>query len=189
MKQQLHDYLNRYVSFSEEELNVFLNFLKPESYSKKEFLVKEGDLCKHTYFIRSGLIRIFRIDEKGNEKIVHFGVENWWLTNMESFILQQPSTLYIQALEDTQVLKISKVDLDKAYKAIPKLERVFRLITEKMLIAIERKNEYFLKRSSKDRYNDFVEHLQAFSQRVPQYMIASYLDITPEYLSELRKSR
>ncbi|TYA92328.1 Crp/Fnr family transcriptional regulator [Seonamhaeicola marinus] len=188
MKQQLLDYFNRYVSFSEEDIDSFFKYLTTASYKKKDFILKEGAICKTTFFITSGLVRTFKIDDKGNEKILHFGIENWWVTNMESFVLQQPSKVYIQALEDTNVLQISKVDLEKAYTAIPKLERAFRLITEKMLIAMERKNEYYLKLNSKERYVDFVRQLKPFSQRVPQYMIASYLDITPEYLSELRKS-
>ncbi|AUP78092.1 Crp/Fnr family transcriptional regulator [Flavivirga eckloniae] len=189
MKKQLHTYLNRYVPFSEEETDLFYTYLTPKTFQKKDYILKEGDVCKIKFFITKGLIRIFKIDDKGNENIIHFGIENWWMTNMESFVTQQPSLLYIQALEETSILTISKADLEKAYTTIPKLERLFRIITEKMLIAVERKNEHYLKMSSKERYRGFINELMAFSQRVPQYMIASYLDITPEYLSELRKNK
>ncbi|GAA3621870.1 Crp/Fnr family transcriptional regulator [Flavivirga jejuensis] len=188
MKKQLHTYLNRYVSFSEEEMDSFYNYLTPQTFQKKEFILKEGDLCKNKFFITKGLIRIFKIDAKGNEHIIHFGIENWWVTNMESFITEQPSLLYIQALEETTLLTISKTNLEKAYTTIPKLERLFRIITEKMFVAIERKNEHYIKIASKERYHLFMDELKTFSQRVPQYMIASYLDMTPEYLSELRKN-
>ncbi len=189
MKEQLHLYLNRYVPFSEEEINSFYSYLTIQTFQKKEFILKEGEVCKIKFFITKGLIRTFKINDKGNENIIHFGIENWWMTNMESFINQQPSLLYIQALEDTTMLTISKANLEKAYTAIPKLERVFRIITEKMFIAIERKNEHYVKMNSKERYHVFINELKAFSQRVPQYMIASYLDITPEYLSELKKNK
>ncbi|MEP5340476.1 MAG: Crp/Fnr family transcriptional regulator [Algibacter sp.] len=189
MKKQIHTYLNRYVQFSDEDIAFFYTYLTPQTFQKKDFLLKEGEVCKFKFFISKGLIRTFNIDEKGHENIIHFGIENWWMTNMESFILEKPSLLYIQALEDTTVLTITKTNLEKAYVALPKLERVFRIITEKMFIAIERKNEHYIKMSSKDRYYSFVEELKNFSQRVPQYMIASYLDITPEYLSELRKAK
>lgn len=189
MKKQLHAYLNRYVTFSEEDINLFYTYLTPQTFQKKEFILKEGDVCKIKFFITEGLIRTFNIDAKGNENIIHFGIENWWMTNMESFITEKPSLLYIQALEETTVLTISKANLEKAYAAIPKLERLFRIITEKMVIAIERKNDHYLKMNSKERYYGFVKELKAFSQRVPQYMIASYLDITPEYLSDLRKNK
>ncbi|TGV00370.1 Crp/Fnr family transcriptional regulator [Flavivirga rizhaonensis] len=189
MKKQLHAYLNRYVSFSEEEINSFFDYLTVQTFQKKEFILKEGDVCKMKFFITKGLIRIFKIDDKGNENIIHFGIEDWWMTNMESFITEQSSLLYIQALEETTLLTISKTNLEKAYAVIPKLERLFRIITEKMFIAIERKNEHYLKMNSKERYRGFIDELKDFSQRVPQYMIASYLHITPEYLSELRKTK
>ncbi|GAA3613424.1 Crp/Fnr family transcriptional regulator [Flavivirga amylovorans] len=189
MKKQIQTYLNRYVSFSEEEIDLFYTYLKPQVFQKKEFILKEGEVCKIKFFITKGLIRIFEIDKKGNENIHHFGIENWWMTNMESFVTEQPSLLYIQALEETTLLTISKANLEKAFITIPKLERLFRIITEKMVIAIDRKNEHFLKMTSKERYLGFIKELKDFSQRVPQYMIASYLDITPEYLSELRKNK
>lgn len=189
MKKQLHTYLNRYVSFSEEEIDLFYNYLTLQTFQKKEFILKEGDVCKIKFFITKGLTRTFKVDDKGNENVIHFGIENWWVTNMVSFITEQPSLLYIQALEETTILTISKVNLEKAYAAIPKLERMFRIITEKMFIAIERKNEHYIKMTSKERYQVFINELKVFSQRVPQYMIASYLDITPEYLSELRKNK
>lgn len=189
MKQQLSNYLNRYVSFSEDELDLFYSFLTPKTFRKKEYLLKEGESCKDKFFITEGLVRIYKIDPKGNEKIAHFGIENWWMTNMESFILEQPSLLYIQALEFTTVLTISKSKLEMAFEKIPKLERLFRIITENMFVAIERKNELYMKFSSKERYHNLVDHIPGFAQRVPQYMIASYLDITPEYLSEIRKNK
>lgn len=188
MKSQLHNYLNRYASFSNKDINAFYGYLTTKTYEKKEFLLKEGDVCKYKFFIIKGLIRIFNIDDKGHENIIHFGIENWWTTNFESFITEKPSLVYIQALEETTVLAIHKDNLEKAYRSIPKLERVFRITTENMLIAIKRKNEFYIKMSSKERYDFFIKTLPSFSQRIPQYMIASYLDITPEYLSELRKS-
>ncbi|PIA79442.1 hypothetical protein BFR04_00920 [Gaetbulibacter sp. 4G1] len=187
MKTQLQNYLNRYASFSSEEIDRFYNYLTPRTFQKKEFLLKEGDICKNKFFIIDGLIRLFNIDNKGHENIIHFGIENWWTTSFESFITEKPSLLYMQALEKTTVLSINKENLEKAYQNIPKLERVFRITTENMLIAIERKNEFYTKMSSKERYDFFIKKLPSFAQRIPQYMIASYLDITPEYLSELRK--
>ena len=107
---------------------------------------------------------------------------------MESFIKKTPSAISIQALEKTEILIIDKEELERLFFSIPKLERLFRIITENMLIAIQRKNDIYLQMKSKNRYNDLVKHFPEFIQRVPQYMIASYLEITPEYLSELRKS-
>ena len=106
---------------------------------------------------------------------------------MESFIKETPSTQYLQAIEETTVFYISKKTIEELYIENSKFERLFRIITENMLIANLRKNDIFLQMTSKDRYTDFVTKLPNFIQRVPQYMIASYLEITPEYLSELRR--
>jgi CRP-like cAMP-binding protein len=130
-------------------------------------------------------MRSFYIDNKGNEKITQFALENWWVTNMESFTNETPSFLSIQALEKTTILILNKKDLEDLYTSIPKLERLFRIITEKMLIAMQRKANYYLQLKSKGRYDLLINQFPNFIQRVPQYMVASYLEITPEYLSEL----
>ena len=187
MKEQIKKYFNRYVTFNETEIDLFYSKLKSKTFHKKEFLLKEHSVCKYNYFILKGVTRSFYNDIKGNEKITQFAIDNWWVTNMESFIKETPSTQYIQAIEETTVLYLSKENLEELYIEHPKIERLFRIITENMLIANLRKNDVFLQMKSKDRYTDFVNKLPDFIQRVPQYMIASYLEITPEYLSELRR--
>jgi CRP-like cAMP-binding protein len=187
MKEQIKTYFNRYVEFSDTEIDeIFSKFIQ-KTFQKKDYILREGKICNSKYFIISGLVRSFYIDEKGNEKITQFAIENWWVTNMESYIKNVPSYSAIQAIEKTTVLTINKIVLEELFKTIPKLERFFRIITENMLIAIQRRSDIYLQMKSKDRYNDLTDHFPDFSQRVPQYMIASYLDITPEYLSELRK--
>lgn len=187
MKEQIKKYFNRYVEFKDTEIDEIYSKLIPKTFQKKDYILREGQVCKKNYFIINGLVRSFYIDNKGNEKITQFALENWWVTNMESFINQTPSLSFIQALEKTQILMLNKEDLENLYISIPKLERLFRIITENMLIAIQRRNDIYLQMKSKDRYDDLIKHFPNFSQRIPQYMIASYLEITPEYLSELRK--
>lgn len=187
MKEQIKTYFNRYVDFSDAEIDEIFSKLTPKTFQKKDYILQEGKICNSKYFIISGLVRSFYIDDKGNEKITQFGIENWWVTDMESFIRRTPSAISIQALEKTELLLIDKEELERLYLAIPKLERLFRIITENMLIVIQRKNDIYLQMKSKNRYDDLVKHFPKFTQRVPQYMIASYLEITPEYLSELRK--
>lgn len=188
MKDQIKTYFNRYVQFSDSEIDEIYSKLRPRSFQKKDYILQAGKICNSKYFIISGLVRSFYIDDKGNEKITQFALENWWVTSMESFIKQTPSAISIQALEKTEILIINKEELERLLFLIPKLERFFRMITENMLIAIQRKNDIYLQMKSKNRYDDLVKHFPDFIQRVPQYMIASYLEITPEYLSELRKS-
>lgn len=187
MKDQIKKYLSRYVEFNDAEIEELFSKFTRKTFDKKDYLLKEGQICKNNYFLISGLVRSFYIDNKGNEKITQFALENWWVTNMESYVKRVPSYSSIQAIEKTTVLIIDKEELDKLFTTIPKLERFFRMITENMLIAIQRRNDIYLQMKSKDRYDDLINNFPVFAQRVPQYMIASYLEITPEYLSELRK--
>lgn len=187
IKAQLKDYFDRYVTFSDHEFDQIYAKLSFKTLSKKDYLLKEGQVCTYKYFILNGLVRLFYNDHKGNEKITQFAIENWWVSSMESFVKGTPSTLSIQALETSQILYIDKKTLEELYLTTPKLERLFRIITENMLIAIQRRHDIYLQLRSKDRYDGFIKLFPNFIQRVPQYMIASYLDITPEYLSELRK--
>jgi CRP-like cAMP-binding protein len=187
MKDQIKKYFNRYVDFNDREIDEIFSKLTPKTFERKDYLLKEGQVCKSNYFIISGLVRSFYVDNKGSEKITQFALDNWWVTNMESYIKSTPSYSSIQAIEKTTVLIINKEELEKLYKTIPKLERFFRMITENMLIAIQRKNDIYFQMKSKDRYDDLITSFPLFAQRVPQYMIASYLEITPEYLSMLRK--
>lgn len=187
MKHQLKEHILRYVDIADFEIDEIYSKFTREIFGKKEYLLQEGQVCRKYYFILNGLVRSFYIDGKGNEKITQFALENWWLTNMESFIKKTPSSVTIQAIEKTTALSIDREELHALFDHHPKLERFFRIITENMLIAIQRRNDVYLQLKSKDRYYDFVTSFPSFTQRVPQYMIASYLEITPEYLSELRK--
>jgi len=177
------------VEFDNSEIQIIYDTLKRKELKKKEFLVTDGQICKSMFFVLSGLLRSFYIDDKGDEKITQFAIENWWVTSMESFIKENPSYLSIQALEDSVVLVLNKEELSKLYVRVPKMERFFRIITEHMLISFQRKNDIYLRMSSRDRYLDLIRHFPDFAQRVPQYMIASYLEITPEYLSYLRSKK
>ncbi len=188
MKSTLKNYFNKYVNINDAEIDLICSHLKEKTFQKKEFLLSEGAICRFNYFILKGVIRSYYVDDKRKEKITQFAMDNWWVTNMESFIRQTPSTQDLQAIEETTVLCLSKEALEILYNECPKLERAFRMIAENMLIANQRKNDVFLQMKSKERYDDFVKKLPGFIQRVPQYMIASYLEITPEYLSELRKT-
>ena len=171
MKDQINNYFNRYINLSEQELNDFYSCLKIKTFQKNEYLLQEGQVCKNKYFISEGLVRSSYIDKKGNEKILEFGIENWWVTNIDSFSKEGSSQYDIQAIEPTTVLMLSKVNLEKLYHSIPQLERAFRVITENMLIAFQRRNYFFMKKNSKERYNSLIKGIPGFAQRVPQYMI------------------
>lgn len=189
MIEQLQLYLRRYANFSHSEVESIYQCLELKTFEKKAFLLKEGQICREYFFLIEGLVRSFYWTEKGRENVTQFAIENWWVTNLDSFRNETASWLNIQAVEKTTVLCLSRTKLEQLFVEIPKVERLFRIITEQTLIASQRRADFFLRKSSKERYQFFMQHLASFAQRIPQYMLASYLEITPEYLSELRKMR
>lgn len=186
MNSNLIDYIKRYVDFSTEEVEIFNSFLKPKSINKKEYLLKEGQACKSRYFITKGCIRLFYINEKGNEQIIHFGIEDWRITDYESLVNKIPSKLYIQAIEHTELLELPESSFDELCSKIPKVDRLFRKIMEKTYIASQKRIEYINNLSGEEFLETFISSNPIFSQRVPQYMIASYLGMSPEFVSKVR---
>ena len=186
MNSNLINYIRRYVDFSTEEADLFNSYLKLKKINKKEFLLKEGQTCKSRYFITKGCLRLFYINEKGNEQIIHFGIDNWWITDYESLVNKTPSKLYIQAIEHTELLELQEDIFDELCLKIPKVDRLFRKIMEKTYIASQKRIEYINNLSGEEFLDTFISSNPQFSQRVPQYMIASYLGLSPEFVSKVR---
>lgn len=187
-QKQLRTYIARYVSLSDAEFQQFYKALDLITIEKKKHLFKEGDFCTKQFFLLEGLLRMYHTDAEGNERIELFVIENWWVTHMDSFVNGVPSNVALQALETSQLLVLEKTKLEALFVQIPSLERLFRKITEGLYIATQRKYETYMKLTSKARYESLVTSFPDFAQRVPQYMIASYLNMSPEYLSDIRKS-
>ncbi len=187
MNHNLTAYIKRYIDISLDGDAHFQSYLKIKELGKKEYLLQEGNLCTSRYFVTRGCLRLYYIDPKGNEQIIHFGIENWWITDYDSLINNTPSRIYIQAIEPTEVLELRESDLAEIYRKVPGTERLFRIVMERTYIAIQKRMEYMFSLSSEEMYRTFIKANPKFVQRVPQYMLASYLGITPEYLSALRK--
>jgi CRP-like cAMP-binding protein len=134
-----------------------------------------------------GCLRTYTLDENGVEHIVMFGIEDWWVGDLYSFLTQSPASYFIDALEDTEVLQISKSNLDILYENIPKFERFFRLILQNAFIAQQKRINQNLSFTAEQRYIDFIEKYPQLEQRISQKHISSYLGITPVFLSMLRR--
>ncbi|BDD11224.1 hypothetical protein FUAX_36560 [Fulvitalea axinellae] len=184
---ELTEYIRRYVSFSDNENEVFQSFLRVKKLNKKDFLLREGQLCKSRYFVVKGCVRLYYIDSKGNEQIIHFGIDKWWITDYESLINDIPSKLYIQATEDAELLELSRERFDELCRRIPKLERFFRKIMEKTYISSQKRIEYMFSMSGEELFKHFIANNPEFARRVPQYMIASYLGLSPEFVSKVKR--
>ena len=145
-----------------------------------------GDICRYQTYIVSGKVRIFYLDDNGNEHIVMFGIENWWAGDLGSFITQTPADFNVQCLDNTQVIQISYEASEELYKEVPKIERFFRLIIQRAYANLQRRIVRNYSLSAKERYLLFCAEYPEIVQRVPQYMIASYLGISKEFLSNIR---
>ena len=185
--QNFIDHLKKHISLTDEEIKTLSNLIKVKKFKKKEFLLKEGQICKANYFVETGLLRMFYISTKGIEQITHFALENWWISDYMSFTMQTEGKFYIQAVEDSEIILIEYHKQEELFKQLPQLERYFRIMTQRAYAASQMRIKYFHDHSKEENYRLFVSLFPKFVQRIPQYMLASYLGITPEYLSELRK--
>jgi len=182
----LFDYINKYTDLTLEEQSILSARFKIRKYLKGQFVVQNGDTCKYENFVLSGCLKTFYIDNEGLEHIVMFAVENWWTADMGSFITQTPADFNVQCIENSYLAQIHYEDLEQLYLQVPKLERFFRIIIQKAFVSSQKRiiNNFSL--PAKERYLQFREQYPQIEQRVPQYMVASYLGITKEFLSKIR---
>lgn len=177
----------RHIDLSASETEAFCTLFQPKQISKKHFLLRAGDVCKFEGFVIKGLFRVYHIDNKGVEHILNFAIENWWITDIDSFTTEQPSRLFIEALEDSEVLLISKENKEFAYTNLPKIEKLFRVMTQKTHVALQRRMIDNLSKTADQRYVDFIEKYPELFQRLTNLQIAAYLGISHEFLSKIRK--
>lgn len=189
MYPNLIKHIRRYVDLDELEIQMLLKYIKPIQLKKKEFLLEEGQICKGNYFVEKGCLRMFFINDKNAEQITQFALETWWLADYFSLADNTPSAYYIQAIEKSEVLSIDARVQDDLFRELPQLERYFRIIMHRALAASQLRIKYLYELSKEELYLLFSTSFPEFVQRVPQYMIASYLGLTPEYVSELRKKK
>jgi CRP-like cAMP-binding protein len=178
--------LKAHVDLSPQELEIVHQHFQHKIYPKKTFLLKAGQVCNFEAYLLNGCIKRYYIDQNGDETILQFAVEDWWVSDIASFCQQLPSRFYIETLEDTELVQINYQNKELLFKEVPQLERVFRLLVQRAYAVLE--NRFFtgITDSAEDRYLQFVKKYPGLLQRVPQYQIASYLGITPEALSRIK---
>lgn len=182
-------HFNKFVEVSEIEFQEIKTFFDLHKFRKKEIFVEAGHNCNFNYFVLKGCLHMFFISDKGTERTVQFAIENWWMTDYLAFLKHGTTGFYIQAVENTQVFSISYEHQEKLLSLYPKLERYFRIISQVSYGASLMKIKYIYDLSKEDMYFHFIEQFPEFVQRVPQYLIASFLGLTPEYVSEIRNKR
>ena len=189
MYPQLLTHIGKYVNLTQQEEELICQKVELLTLKKKTFLLEPGKLCKGNYFVLTGLVRQYHITPKLNEQIVQFGLEGWWITDHESLTNKQPSIYYIQAIEDSEVLLLTDKNLELLCEAIPRLESYFRIMMQRAFVAMQRRVNFLLNYTDEERYKYFADQFPAFMQRVPQYMLASYLGFTPQFLSRIRAKK
>jgi len=181
--------IRRYIELNDDEVLVLLKYIKPLHFNKKEYLLTEGQVCRSIYFVEKGCLRMFFIDNKSVEQITQFALEGWWLADYFSFMDNKSSEYFIQTIEKSEILSIDKLLFEELLKELPQMERYFRIIMQKAVAASQLRIKYMYELSKEEFYLHFATSFPEFIQRVPQYMVASYLGLTPEYVSELRKKK
>lgn len=178
--------ISKYITFTEEETQFYLSFLRHKKIRRKQFLYQEGDVCKYTTFVNKGCLRTYAIDNNGTEHVFQFAIEGWWMGDIESLKNGTPTLMNTDALEDSDIIMISKVDMDVIYEKIPKYEHFSRMILENAYIAHQQRILQNICFTAAERYHYFLEKYPQLSIRIPQNQIASYLGITPEFFSKMK---
>lgn len=180
-------HLQKFTGISSVEYDHIRSFFTQQQVGKKENLMCEGQLCRYNYFVEKGCLRKFFINEKGGEQTTEFAIENWWITDNLAYEKETRTEFFIQAVEKSDVLLIDYTSQEKLLQEFPALERYFRFVYQRAYAAAQMRIRYLYGLSREELYHHFAERHPYFINRIPQYLVASFLGFTPEYLSELRK--
>lgn len=180
--------ITQHVKLSPEEISIFKSFWTEKTLEKGEFLLRNGEICRYDSYIVSGVLKAFCINaENGNEEILFLAIDHWWATDISSFSKQKASIYNIQAVERTALLQISQSSFQKMLEQIPSLEKYFRIILESYLGTLEKRIVFNHMYKVEQKYYDFLDTYPEIAARVPQYLIASYLGVSAEFISRIRK--
>jgi len=181
------NHLKKVISLTESEEQEFSSILEEIKISKKTLLIEPGDLVNSEYYVVSGCLKAYYLDETGDKHIIQFALEDWWISDFEAFFNKVPAKLYVETIEDSVLLAINREALEILYTRIPQFERFFRIKTTNAFVSLRARILSSLQKSGKERYLEFCESYPKIEQRVPNYHIANYLGLKPESLSRIRK--
>jgi CRP-like cAMP-binding protein len=187
MYEQLARSIGEKVTLTAVEFDLCKTFFIPKKIRKKQTLLLEGDVCTYNAFVEKGILRSYTTDAKGNEHIIQFAFEGWWITDLSSFLMGENSTYTIEAIEDSELLLLTAAAREELMNALPVFERYQRLLLENAYIALQARVNSALTATAEEKYTKLTIAYPNIVARVPQHMIASYLGLTPETLSRVRK--
>lgn len=178
--------ISKHISLTSDEELLFLSKIETKHFKAKTIILNAGEICKHSYFINSGLVRSFNVNDNIVEHVLSFACEGWWIGDMYSLLSQKPGNLFIEVMEDAEVVLLSKENQEQLYLEIPKLERFFRILTENSLVANQERLMDNLSLTAEERFEKFCKKYPTLIQKVPQKHIASYIGVTPEFFSKMK---
>lgn len=183
----LRAHLQVRVLLSDADFATFWGYLRPLRLRKREHLLRAGEVCSYYAFVTQGCLRSYSLTAQGHEHTLQFAPEDWWISDLYSLLTRQPSTLRIDALEDSQLLVLDQADLETIYAQCPVFERYFRLLMQSRYVVLQERVNAALSQTAAEKYQHFLRKYPTIVQRVPQHVIASYLGLTPESLSRVRR--
>ncbi len=182
-------YVNQYIELTKEEEDYFSSLITNKSIKKRQYIIQPDFVAKNRSFVLDGAFRGYLMCTEGKEHTIAIAIENWWITDYNSYIFQQPATLFIEAIENSKIAQLSYDNEQKLLDKFPKFEKLFRILSQQSLASTQRRIMSNLSDSAEIRYEKFIRDYPKVVNRLPQYIIASYLGFTTEYLSKIRKKR
>jgi CRP-like cAMP-binding protein len=183
---QILDNISKIVDLTPDEEQRLRTRLETKQFKAKSIILHAGEVSQYSYFVNSGLLRSFTINDQIVEHVLSFACEGWWIGDMYSLLSQKPGNLFVEVLEDAEVVLLSKENQEILYQEIPKLERFFRILTENSLVANQERLIDNLSLSAEERFEKFCKKYPTLVQKVPQKQIASYIGVTPEFFSKMK---
>ncbi|MEZ4772528.1 MAG: Crp/Fnr family transcriptional regulator [Bacteroidia bacterium] len=180
-------YFNNFLPLDEEEKSFLEEVFKERKVKRRQFILQEGDVCKHNTFVVDGCFKMYMVDSNGKEHNLQFAIENWWIGDIGSFHSEEPSRLYIEAIENSIILQIKKEDQWKLFVDYPKFNRIFRVLAENAMVSLQNRVLQNISSTAEERYLQFSKKYPQLFNRISNVQIASYLGVTPEFLSTIRK--
>ena len=186
---QLSNYLKRFVDVSDEEASVFCSYFKESKIKKGQFIVQPEFTARYKNYVLKGAFRAYVIDQKGDDHTISFAIDDWWITDVNSYVYQQPATMFVVALEDSVVMQLESSKEAELKRMDHKYETFFRIMAERSMAFLQRRIVSSLVHSAEERYDHMLATYPLVVERVPQYALASYLHMTTQFLSRIRKKK
>ncbi|WP_159732155.1 Crp/Fnr family transcriptional regulator [Sphingobacterium sp. 18053] len=181
--------ISRFIDLTDEEKEILVSHLRIVKVKKKQFIVQPDFVCQCRSYVLKGALQTYLVTNEGQEHVIALSVEDWWTSDFASYITQQPATLFVEAIEDSTLIQLSYKDEQELYEQVPKFERFFRLQVERSGVAIQKRMLWSISKTAEERYDELINRQPQFLQRFPQYVIASYLGMTTQFLSKIRNQK